>query len=50
MVGEKAGGRRGAGGGVWRWEKREIKYLSLHCHHQHDSCFKVGSEESHFDD
>ena len=23
-------------------------YLSLHCHHQNDSCIKMGSEESHF--
>ena len=23
-------------------------YLSLHCHHQNDSCFKMGSDESHF--
>ena len=22
--------------GVWRWEKREIIYLSLHCHHHND--------------
>ena len=22
-------------------------YLSLHCHHQDDSCFKMGSDESH---
>ena len=29
---------------VWRWGKREIIYLSLHCHHQNDSCFKMGSE------
>ena len=21
------------GKGVWRWGKREIIYLSLHCHH-----------------
>ena len=28
--------------------KREIIYLSLHCHHQNDSCIKMGSEESHF--
>ena len=28
--------------------KREIIYLSLHCHHQNDSCVKVGSDESHF--
>ena len=34
--------------GVWRWGKREIIYLSLHCHHQNDSCIKVGSGESHF--
>ena len=27
---------------------REIIYLSLHCHHQNDSCIKVGSDESHF--
>ena len=25
-----------------------IIYLSLHCHHQNDSCIKMGSEESHF--
>ena len=23
-------------------------YLSLHCHHQHDSCIEMGSDESHF--
>ena len=23
-------------------------YQSLHCHHQNDSCIKMGSEESHF--
>ena len=23
-------------------------YLSLHCHHQNDSCIKKGSDESHF--
>ena len=23
-------------------------YLSLHCHHQNDSCIKMGSDESHF--
>ena len=41
--GEKVGG-----GGVWRWGEREIIYLSLHCHHQNDSCIKMGSDESHF--
>ena len=39
-------GRKGEG--VWRWGKREIIYLSLHCHHQNDSCIKMGSDESHF--
>ena len=33
---------------VWRLEKREIIYLSLHCHHQNDSCIKMDSDESHF--
>ena len=33
---------------VWRWEKREIIYISLLCYHQDDSCVKVGSDESHF--
>ena len=28
--------------------KREIIYLSLHCHHQNDSCIEMGSDESHF--
>ena len=36
------------GKGVWRWGKREIIYLSLHCHQQNDSCIKMGSDESHF--
>ena len=36
------------GKGVWRWGKREIIYLSLHCHHQNDFCIKMGSDESHF--
>ena len=34
--------------GTQRWEKREIIYLSLHCHHQNDSCIKIGSDKSHF--
>ena len=29
-------------------EERETIYLSLHCHHQNDSCIKMGSNESHF--
>ena len=28
--------------------EREIIYLSLHCHHQNDSCMKMGSDESRF--
>ena len=23
-------------------------YLALYCHHQNDSCIKMGSDESHF--
>ena len=41
---------RGEGGGrqrVWRWGEREIIYLLLRCHHQNDSCIKMGSDESH---
>ena len=29
-------------------EGREIRYLSLHCHHQNDICINMGSDESHF--
>ena len=39
-------GRRGEG--LRRWGEQEIIYLSLHCHHQNDSCIKVGSVESQF--
>ena len=28
--------------------EREIIYPSLHCHHQNDSCIKMGSDERHF--
>ena len=28
--------------------EREITYLSLHCHHQHDFCIKMVNNESHF--
>ena len=27
--------------------EREIIYLSLQCHHQNDSCIKMGSDKSH---
>ena len=33
---------------VWKWEEREIIYLSLHCHRQNDFCIEMGSDESHF--
>ena len=36
------------GEGVWRRGERETVYPSLHCHHQNDSCIKMGSDESHF--
>ena len=26
----------------------DYTHLSLHCHHQNDSCIKMGSDESHF--
>ena len=29
-------------------EEGEYIYQSLHCHHQNDSCIKMGSDESHF--
>ena len=38
---EGGGGYGGYGGGG-------IIYLSLHCHHQNDSCIKMGSDDSHF--
>ena len=42
--GRGEGGGRGYGGEG----RREIIYLSLHCHHQNDSCIKIGSDESQF--
>ena len=39
---------KGVGERVWRWGKRESIHLSLHCHHQNDSCIKMGSDDSHF--
>ena len=41
--------RGGGGGGGYRGGgRRRLLYLSLHCHHQNDSCVKMGSDESHF--
>ena len=39
-------GEKGEGG--MEVGEREIIYLSLYCHHQNDSCIKMGSDESHF--
>ena len=37
------------GRGEARWEKREIIYLSIHCHHKNDFCIRWAcSDESHF--
>ena len=44
LIGNGENGRKG----VWRWRESEIIYLSLHCHHQNDSCIKMGSDKSHF--
>ena len=33
----------GEGGVVVEGGKREVIYLSLHCHHQNDSCIKMGA-------
>ena len=41
-------GRRGYGGGGGGVGGTEIIYLSLRCHHQNDSCIKMGGDESHF--
>ena len=38
----------GGGEGLWKWGRGRLLYLSLHCHHQNDSCIKMGSDESHF--
>ena len=43
--GQRWGGGGGGGGGGG---ERQNIYLSLHCHHQNDSCIKVSSDESHF--
>ena len=42
-------GGKGGGGVIWRGGgERLYTYLSLRCHHQNDSCIKIGSDESHF--
>ena len=39
--------RDGEGGGGMEGGKKEIIYLLLHCHHQNDSCIRMGSDESY---
>ena len=41
-------GGGGGGGEGMEVREREIIYLSLRCHHQNDSCIKMGSNESRF--
>ena len=43
LIGDGEKGERGMEVG-----KREIIYLSLHCHHQNDSCIKMVSDVSYF--
>ena len=42
----------GGGGRGWKryagGDRERYIYLSLHCHHQNDTCIKMGSDESHF--
>ena len=35
------------GGGYGGVGRGRLEYLSLHCHHQNDSCIKMGSDKSH---
>ena len=35
-------------GGMEVGEEGDYIYLSLHCHHQNDSCIKMGNDVSHF--
>ena len=42
------GEKGGWGYGGWGGGEREIIYLSLHYHHQNDSCITMGSNKSHF--
>ena len=42
------GEKRVGGGGMEVGGEGDYIHLSLHCHHQNDSCIKVGSDESHF--
>ena len=39
--------REGVGVGGWGSGERRL-YLILHCHHQNDSCIKMGVDETYF--
>ena len=41
-------GGGGGGAGMDVGEEGGYIYVPLQCHHQNDSCSKVGSDESHF--
>ena len=41
-------GEKGGWGGKQGGDEGEFIYISLYCHHQNDSCIKMGSDESHF--
>ena len=42
--------QRGTGGDrdPRRWGKGETAYRYTHCHHQNDSCIKMGTDKSYF--
>ena len=40
-------GRRGEGG-IEVGEEGDYTPIAIYCHHQNDSCIKMGSDESHF--
>ena len=41
-------GEKGWEGGMEVGEEGDYIPIAIHCHHQNDSCIKVGSDESHF--
>ena len=50
LINNIRGADKGGGGGGGGEEEIIIEYvyLSVHCHHQNDSCIKMDSDESHF--
>ena len=41
-------GEKGGKGGLKVGEEGDDTPIAIHCHHQNDSCIKMGSDESHF--